>query len=347
MIFFHKKMIKPTKFVKIAFNNVSIRPSLSSDDDFFVTNQREIYHYNNDNFKKIEDTYQYWDCFDVSRRFVASGSANISILNLEDKSATKCDRYQYKIYKMRISPDETVIATLSDDKFCRIWNILTGQRLFCYKGHTQRVSSLAFSVTGTEIFSGDYQGFVHKWTVKTGNTLVKSVSFNDHINGLSVTENFIATRLGFRHDEKILIIDTVTLICLRTISTNLESNGCVKLSPDETLLVSAYKSKVTLWDPRSGEKVTDFEHHTDWINCVCFFADGKSLISSSQDNSILIYKNIHLQIFLDRIKVEQDYVKTIQSFFHALMESFNELFPFNSSDYDNYFLMRILIHFNQ
>jgi WD40 repeat protein len=76
------------------------------------------------------------------------------------------------------SPDDTLIATASDDTTARIWDTTTGQPRTALIGHTSGVNALAFSPDGTLIATASADGTMRLWDV-AGASLAVCRTFGD------------------------------------------------------------------------------------------------------------------------------------------------------------------------
>src|SRR6266516_1726166 len=66
------------------------------------------------------------------------------------------------------SPDGSKVASGSDDRTVRIWNVATGQAEQTLEGHSGSVTSVVFSPDGSKVASGSPDGTVRIWNVATG-----------------------------------------------------------------------------------------------------------------------------------------------------------------------------------
>jgi WD40 repeat protein len=62
-------------------------------------------------------------------------------------------------------------SSLVPDKSVRVWDAKTGEQLRELQGHTDWVTSVAFSPDGNRIVSGSYDKSVRVWDAKTGEQL--------------------------------------------------------------------------------------------------------------------------------------------------------------------------------
>jgi WD40 repeat protein len=66
---------------------------------------------------------------------------------------------------------EAILATGSDDKPVKLWEIATGKELTSLKGHNGGVWTMAFSPDGKTIATGSDDKMIKLWGVATGQEL--------------------------------------------------------------------------------------------------------------------------------------------------------------------------------
>jgi WD40 repeat protein len=69
---------------------------------------------------------------------------------------------------VKFSPDGKRIATGSQDKTCRIWDVATGKEQTVLAGHTKAVVSVAFHPDGKTLATGSLDSTTRLWDVATG-----------------------------------------------------------------------------------------------------------------------------------------------------------------------------------
>lgn len=106
--------------------------------------------------------------------------------------------------------------------------------------------------------------------------------------------------VSFSADRKVLAAGTADgLIRLWDLATKKERTirdessysigrvNSIALSPDHKLLASGNGNGIiTLWDVETGRQRASIEHKGEWINCVTFSTDGKTLVSASSARTV-------------------------------------------------------------
>jgi WD40 repeat protein len=152
-----------------------------------------------------------------------------------------------------VSSDGKRVASGSWDKTARIWDARTGLPLLTVKGHTNWVTSVAFSPDGTKLATaGRWEPTANIWDSRTGQRLLQ---LKGHAGGVSsVKFSPDGSRLAtVGNDTMIRIWDA------RTGETTLQLRGrkaeltSVSFSPDGTRIAAGTLfGEVTIWDVRNG-----------------------------------------------------------------------------------------------
>ena len=72
------------------------------------------------------------------------------------------------VWSASFSPDSSKIASGSDDKTVKLWDVTSGECLQTLKGHSDIVWSVSFSPDGTKVASGSDDNTVKLWDVTSG-----------------------------------------------------------------------------------------------------------------------------------------------------------------------------------
>lgn len=341
-------MIKPSQIVKFVGDDVRlVTPVYSSPGEFLGGYKKTIFRYANGKTELFlnnpNENYVLF-ALDTSYNFIAYSyfSGSLFIYNLKNNSLIKKKCNWECINHLCISLDENIIVTACKDQTCRVYSTETGQEYLCYREHTANPNRAAF-YTDNQVLSGGVDGLVRHWNTQTGNTLAISSLYGGSISTIRVSRN--VAYITFAGDNNIALLDANTLIQVSSLRGHSKIIVDIAFSPNGEYLVSAaHNYEMILWNAQTRVKIAQIigDNNSKHITSVCFSGNN---IAVAANETLRVYNNIPLSIFLINNNLEYQSVKTIQSFFHALMDIFNPLAPFNDDDTDNYFLMRILCQF--
>ncbi|TIC13147.1 WD40 repeat-like protein [Wallemia mellicola] len=155
--------------------------------------------------------------------------ANIDMINAKDDSIQGFFGHKEPVYAIAIHPNnpEIIVSAGGDDK-AHVWNITDGEHAIAsLEGHTDSVTSVAFSKDGQFVATGGMDGFVKIWDTSDWSLKVD-------------------LQLG-----------------------------------DECTLMRSSVPK--------GDNMNVFSGHTEMVTCGRFTPDGKAIVSSSSDGSLIMW----------------------------------------------------------
>ena len=160
------------------------------------------------------------------------------------------------------------------------------------------VSALVFTPDGKKLISGAMNGQVQMWDAETGVPLAPFLEGDDPasmIAGNSISFRDAITALAYVADKGLLAIGSYRGTRLlgrhRQIGLKEIPRGARRLvfSPDRTVLVTSFGSRIELWDLGTGDKLTTLDGHTALVDTLLFSPDGKTLVSAGRDGTILLW----------------------------------------------------------
>jgi WD40 repeat protein len=181
----------------------------------------------------------------------------------------------------------------SVDNTMKLWDVATGQELRSFDGHTDWVTSVAFSPDGRLALSGSRDRTIKLWEVETGKEVRTIKTYGGHFmfqgvvavfssdgryifaattNGVEVWESETGTFAGGIHDPD-------------------DDIATVAFSPTAYLAVTAGRrgESMTLRDMTTGKELRRLTGHSSEVTSVAFSPDGRLLLSGSGDGTARIW----------------------------------------------------------
>jgi WD40 repeat protein len=192
------------------------------------------------------------------------------------------------IWSVSCSPKAHRIVSGGDSHVIQIWDILDGTLLRTLKGHTDEVSSVAFSTSGEWVVSGAQDQTVRLWHAESG---FLQATFEGHRGSI--------LSVGFSPDDKRIIsgsedctarvwdIASGSLVLTRVFDDPVWS---VTHFPLTNEVASALGSEIRTWDVATGKVLRTMVACNFGVQFLALSQDGTRMVSGGTSLSVQIWQ---------------------------------------------------------
>jgi WD40 repeat protein/Leucine-rich repeat (LRR) protein len=188
-----------------------------------------------------------------------------------------------------LTKEGKLLASGSEDKTIKLWDVPAATERTTLKGHTQRITGLAFSPDGKIVASASADGTIKLWDSATG---TERATLPGHSSGVTFVAFSVdgQTLASAGSDGTIKLWDVAGNKERATFIGHAGAVTSVAFSPDGKNLASGSEDKtVKLWEQVTGKEQATFKGHTGAISAVAVSPDGKTLASGSKDRTVRLW----------------------------------------------------------
>jgi serine/threonine protein kinase len=227
-------------------------------------------------------------------QILASGSADktIKIWNrTTGRLLQTLEGHTEPVWSVALSRDGQTAISGSVDKTVRIWDLQTGTSRVLSE-HTATVYSVALNPNGKTIASSSEDKTIRLWDVATGElirTLGEPGGHRDVVRAVAFSPNGkLLVSAGW--DGFVKLWDSTTGQLLQTFAGHSDRVVSATFISDRAIASASLDNTIRLWDAQTGQPLQTIPAHSNWVLSVTAQLATQTLISSSNDTTIKIWR---------------------------------------------------------
>ena len=210
----------------------------------------------------------------------------------QDFPYTSLEGHTSRVTKIIFSSDGGMLASTSEDRTIRLWDVATRTHRHTLTGHNSHIYSVAFSPNGLTLASGSENGRIRFWNVTTGQYRVTLEGHSSSVRSVAFSPDGQTLASG-SSDRTIRLWNSTTGQYRVTLEGHSEGINSVAFSPDGQTLASGSSDRtIRLWSATTGFHKQTLTGHTNSIYDISFIEDGKTLASKSNDGTIRLWDTV-------------------------------------------------------
>ena len=228
---------------------------------------------------------------------IATGSADSSVrvwsLNpeLEFQQSIVLGKHEERVNCVAYHPLGHYLATSSDDKTWRLWNIELKKELLLQEGHEAQILPVTFQQDGSLLGTGDLNGVGRIWDLRTGKTVLNLLGHVKRIFSMAFLPNGYQVASG-SDDNTIRIWDLRRKSSVYSLPAHHKAVSDIKFEPYEGrfMVTASYDGVCKVWNTRDWQVVAKFAGHESKMTSASTTKDGARIVTTSTDRTFKVWE---------------------------------------------------------
>jgi len=203
------------------------------------------------------------------------------------------ERHARRVNDVKVSPQSTLVASVSDDQTLRIWAAATGDCIRTLDVGARGLRA-AWSPAGDQVAAAGVNGTIMIWNWPSGELVTPNMTTDGSVWGVSWSPDgrLLASTST---NNTLRIRDARSWLPLQSINAHSAWLTDVQWSPDgNTLASSSRDSTIALWDTQTWELRLRYGNHErkDYgVNCLAWSPDGSRVASAGYDQVVRVWES--------------------------------------------------------
>jgi WD40 repeat protein len=218
--------------------------------------------------------------------------------------------HSQSVRSVAFSPNSHILASGSDDKTIKLWDISTRREIATLKGHSGYVTSVVFSPDGNIVASANSDKTIKLWSVSTHREIATLRRHSDYVRSVAFSPDGEILASG-GDDNTIRLWNMATKTEITTLKGHSRYVLSVAFSPNGRILASgSFDNTIKLWDVATRRKIATLTEHSNHVWSVAFSPDSRTLASGSSDKTVKLW-DVPTQLKIATLKGHSDWVKSV------------------------------------
>jgi WD40 repeat protein len=218
----------------------------------------------------------------------AGGSIGmVELWNPAKKTKVMWRGHDNSVTDVAFSPGGKVLATASNDRKVRLWDVAKGdvakgQLLSTLQGHDGSVGCLAFSRDGKWLASGDVDGVVILWDRSARKQPKRLQGNRSPVRRLAFSPDGATLAAGHQDGNVFLLDVDEDKVRVRWEAHPNKGIYGLSFSPDGATLATGSEDRTAkLWDSAAQRELASFTNHEMGVRSLTFAPDGRTLVTAA------------------------------------------------------------------